>query len=171
MKKIAAVVATMLISATLFAAPKAATYTGTWSLDKTKSEGLPKYYDNVAKHELAITQSDAVLQVNVAVTRSGGEVDRFEFPYKLDGTDATIETSIRTPNGLMPVPATLHAVTLDSGELDITIVREFPMNGQNIKARTTEHWKLAADGKTLTIDKVDETPRGTMKSSLVFTKA
>jgi hypothetical protein len=39
-----------------------------------------------------------------------------------------------------------------------------------VTATTTEDWTLSADGKTLTIKRTSESPRGTQNSTLVFNK-
>jgi hypothetical protein len=39
-----------------------------------------------------------------------------------------------------------------------------------VTTTSTEVWDLAADGKTLTIQRTSESPRGTQSSTLVFNK-
>ena len=43
-------------------------------------------------------------------------------------------------------------------------------DGESFKATTQETWHLDADGKTLTIDRVDEMRRGKFESKMVFAR-
>lgn len=43
-------------------------FSGTWVLDKSKSEGLPRQLDNVESYALSVTQSDQELTVETKVT-------------------------------------------------------------------------------------------------------
>ena len=40
-----------------------------------------------------------------------------------------------------------------------------------ISVTTKETWELSADGKTLTVNREQTTPRGTNTSTMVFTKS
>ena len=49
-------------------------------------------------------------------------------------------------------------------------VSKFNFNGNDVTATTTEEWSLSGDGKTLTVKRASESPRGTQSSTLVFGK-
>lgn len=149
---------------------KPANYAGGWTLDASKSTGLPPYYAQVKSHKLLVTQTDKQLDVAVTVDAGRAEPDKMSFVYDLTGTETTTETSIRTPMGLVPVPTKLKAVVNADGGVSITILREFPMGGQTIRASTQETWKLSDDGKTLTVHRVDDSPRGQMTADMVFVR-
>jgi hypothetical protein len=70
----------------------------------------------------------------------------------------------------MKVPATLKASDAGDGKLQITISRIIPMGESTFKSITVEDWSLSTDGKTLTINRTDESPRGKMESVMVFVK-
>jgi hypothetical protein len=164
---------------TLFAAAALATlvlhatppnYAGNWTLDAAKSTGLPPFYAEIKSHKLTVTQTDKTLDVAVTVDRGNPEPDKMHFTYNLAGAETKSETPVRTPMGMIPVPTTMRAKVNDDGTVVINIDREFPMGGQSIKATTVETWKLSADGKTLTVHRVDNNPRGESIADMVFVK-
>jgi hypothetical protein len=161
----------LLLALPLVAADKPASYAGKWSLDKARSTNLPPYYEEISSHELTITQDEKELIVTATITAAGREADDFDFRYRLDGTPVTTETKVRTPSGNRSVPTTLQAKPADGGGLAITIERELPSrDGATFKGTTHETWRLDAEGKTLTIDRVDESRRGTMEATMVFSR-
>ncbi len=59
----------------------------------------------------------------------------------------------------------------DGKALELTSVRKFTSrDGEQRSSTSKERWELSADGKTLTINRTSETPRGEMKSTLAFNK-
>ncbi|HEX8170283.1 MAG TPA: hypothetical protein VF824_07075 [Thermoanaerobaculia bacterium] len=163
--------ALVLFAVPLLAAAAPPDYSGHWTLSKEQSANLPNFYDQVKTHELNVTQSAAALEVKVTVTSDSHDPDHFDFHYKLDGTPTPTETQIRTPNGPVSVPTVLAAAPDANGELVITIERELTMRGNSMKATTVEHWKLSADGKTLTIARTDNRGGQTMSSTMVFLRS
>lgn len=149
-------------------AKPAANYAGAWTLDKQQSKGLPPYYDRVKSHRLVVTQDEQHLNVAVEVDTGQPEPDRLNFVYNLDGTETKTETMIRTPEGRVNVPTTLKATVGEAGKIQITITRDLQMPGKVFKGVTVEDWELSADGKTLTIHRADDTPRGKMQADMVF---
>jgi hypothetical protein len=146
-------------------------YSGAWTLDKARSPGLPPMYASVRGQRLSVTQSDARLVVDVEVQAQAAQPERFSFAYSLDGAETTATTRIRTPDGTMDVPTRLRARHGDDGRLHITITRELPLGGQTVTAIGTEAWALSADGRTLTVHRVEQMPRGgEMRFDMVFAR-
>ena len=87
--------------------------------------------------------------------------------YQLDGKETTSESS-----GARPFLSTFKAEWKDDGKaLELTSVRKFTnRDGEQRSSTSKERWELSADGKTLTINRASETPRGEMKSTLAFNK-
>lgn len=162
---------TLLAALLLFAAhSQAASFAGSWAIDKGQSTDLPPFYVDVKTHSLNITQDAQKLDVSIEITSDAHEPLRNTYHYTLDGIAAKTETQVRTPDGLKNIPTTLTA-TPEKDALKITIERELPLpNGETMKGKTSETWHLSEDGKSLIIDRVDESRRGTMSSKLVFTK-
>jgi hypothetical protein len=86
--------------------------------------------------------------------------------YSLEGKETTVEMD--GPNGKMPV---IYKGTQEAdGTLKLSTSRTFNGGMGEITMTTKETWTLSTDGKTLTIDRENTTPRGVQTSKLVFTK-
>ena len=167
----------------VFAAPAAqANFAGTWALDKSKSADLPQQWSNLESLTLTITQDAQQLNVasemkmaadaNAGGGGTGGGRGRGmgAFPpsatYKLDGTETTADAT-----GGRGGTSTLKAAWKDDGKtLELKRVSKFNFQGNDVTVTTNEDWSLSADGKTLTVKRTSESPRGTQSSTLVFDK-
>ena len=152
-------------------APKPVNYSGSWTLDKARSSGLPSYYQQVRSHRLEIDQRGWRLDVAVSVDIGGAAPDTMRFVYAMDGKETRARTPVRGPNGMMLVPTVMHATVSPDRQVHITIERDIAMSGRTIHAVSKEDWQLATDGTTLTIHRSDDTPRGTTQSEMVFTRS
>lgn len=162
------------------AAPAApANFAGTWALNKSKGE-LPQQWANLESLTLTITQdaqqltvaSDMKMGADANAGGGGGGRGRGmgAFPptatYKLDGTETTADAT-----GGRGGTSTLKAAWKDDGKtLELKRVTKFNFQGNDVTVTTVEDWSLSADGKTLTIKRTSESPRGTQNSTLVFDK-
>jgi hypothetical protein len=166
------------------AAPSAAqaNFAGEWALNKTKSTDLPQQWANLESLILTVTQ-DAQQLVVASETKMGADANAGGggmgggrgrgmggFPpsstYKLDGTETTAEAM-----GGRGGTSTLKAAWKDEGKtLELKRVSKFNFQGNDVTVTTTEDWSLSADGKTLTIKRASESPRGAQNSTLVFDK-
>ncbi|MDQ6717330.1 MAG: hypothetical protein M3Z17_03155 [Gemmatimonadota bacterium] len=84
--------------------------------------------------------------------------------------ESATETAIRMQNGPVNVPTKLKAEVTAGGGLHITITRTIPMGGQPFEAVTAEDWSLSPDGKTLTVHRLDDTPRGKVDAMMIFAR-
>ena len=177
-----------LLSFGVLAAPALAptNFAGTWALDKAKSKDLPPQMENIDSYTLTVTQDAQQLTVDTKITRKesadqgapgaggpgsgggrGGGMGmgpRGPQTYKLDGAEATLDTGGRGT-------ATVKAEWQDGGKtLKLVTKRTFNFQGNDVTSTNTEVWSLSGDGKTLTIQRTNESPRGTQSSTLVFNK-
>lgn len=160
----------------------ATNFSGSWTLDASKSK-----LDERARIEsmtLTVTQTDKDIKVETATKRlpppeganqgggQGGGMGRGGFgggdgatTYTLDGKETATEIEGR----MGKIPVKLKA-ELDGGKLKLT--RSSTINTPNgeFTSVTKETWTLSDDGKTLTVKRDTETPRGTNSSEMVFTK-
>ena len=162
-----------------------ANFAGTWALDKSKSEGLSPQAAAVESLTLTVAQDAQQFTVD-SKTTMGSQPDAAAgggggqgggrgrgmglFPpsasYKLDGTETTADN----PGGRGGT-TTFKAQWKDGGKtLELKRVGKFSFQGNDVTITTTEDWTLSADGKTLTIKRTSESPRGTQNSTLVFNK-
>lgn len=158
-------------------------FSGHWELDTSKSK-----LDERARIQamtLDVTQTAADIKVQTKTTRTprpdgdaggngggrgmgrGGGFGGGDsaMTYSLDGK----ETTIQQEGPMGSVPVTLKA-KIDGGKLNLSSARTF--NGPNgeISITTKETWSLSDDGKTLTVHREQNSPRGSTSYDLVFAK-
>jgi hypothetical protein len=185
MKKLSlALFAISLMAAAALAQGKS-NYSGTWTLDKDNSTlGGPMRIDGMT---LTVAHTDKEIKVETATKRlppndgppagapgggpgrRGGAMGMGDGTtvYALDGKETKAE--VDGPMGKMPVIYKGGMKT--DGSLELSSSRTFNGPMGEMTMTTKETWKLSADGKTLTIDRVNTSPRGEQTSKLVFTKS
>jgi hypothetical protein len=173
--------------AVLAASAASASFAGTWSLDKTKSQGLSQGMMNAESVIWTITQDDKQITIEAKVTAGqppagappagappagappggpgGGRGGAPAGPrtFTLDGKEATTEAM----GGTNTTKATWSS---DGKTLGLSSVRAGSRDGQEFKFTTTEKLSLSGDGKVLTVARHTESPRGPQESTLVFNK-
>lgn len=181
------IVAFGLTSALVFALAAhaaAPNFAGTWTLDKSKSQGLNPRWQNAESVTWNVTQTEKEITIEEKVTGGGGQGGPGGAPggggpgggggrggmmggggprsYNLDGS----ETSGETGRGKFVRKATVSGDTLEL----VTKTSFQTPDGNEINASSTDKLTLSADGKTLTVVRHAETPRGAQDSTLVFNK-
>jgi hypothetical protein len=165
MRRIA--LACFLLAAAFSAHAASLNYAGKWRLDIAASKDLPpRYASSVKEWLLEITQNGSTMSVDVTIETKDGSSNVQHFTYELDGTPATIEMNVRTPDGMRKVPATASAKLLDNGEIDLVLENEMPMGDHIAKITIREHWALK--DSVLTVHKNDAMPMQAFEYDLVF---
>jgi len=165
MKRISAAVALFCVLIVGSVSAAGTNFSGTWVLDKAKSEGLQGRMANVDQ-EWAVTQDAKTLTVDKSF--SGGEqpIPSQKSTYNLDGSETSMEMT-----GRMPGKAALKAKWQGDGKiLELNSVLKASVQGNDVTITTTEHWELADGGKTLKVHRVQESPQGARESKLTFAK-
>jgi hypothetical protein len=164
-------------------------FSGSWALDIAKSN-LPQMMQNIESMTMTVAQTDKDISVETAIknkfhansempqggrggqggpggpfTRGGGG-NSGKSVYTLDGKETTVE--IEGVRGAMPV--TLKG-KFDKEKLKLSQSRTFAGPVGEMTITTKETWSLSADGKTLTVKRDSETPRGAISAEMVFNKA
>ena len=161
---------------------KKADYSGTWSLDVSKS--TMDRARNIESMIMTVTQTETELSVTTETKRAappadapqggrpGGGMGRGGFGggdsktvYSLDGKETKSE--VEGPNGKMPLALKAKS---EAGKLHLSRSSSFSGQMGDVTITTKETWELGADGKTLTVNREQSTPRGTNSSTLVFSK-
>jgi hypothetical protein len=180
MRKLLCALAMMsaLVIALAVHAAAPANFGGTWTLDKSKSQGLNQRLQNAESVSWVITQTDKDITIEEKVAGGnppaggapgGGGGGRgmggFGGPrtFNLDGS----ETSADMGRGKVARKATLSS---DGKTLDLTSKATFQGPEGEVTSNTTEKLQLSADNKTLTVTRHSESPRGPQDSTLVFNK-
>lgn len=155
-----------IVLAFAFSAPAAASkvdFTGTWALDKARSEGLPPDMDQT----LTIKQTGDRVDVEAKISGGGGEQTVTD-SYVLDGK-AKDFTPALVGGGTGKGKRTSEWTAEGDG---FVATEEATVEGsegtETIKA--TRRWRVSTDGKTLTIEMSFEGPGGAGRSKRVFTK-
>ena len=165
-------------------------FAGTWTLDKSKSQGLSQRVQNAESVSWVITQTEKEISVEEKIAGGGGPggppaggapgagAPQGGGPgggrgmmgppgprtFNLDGTETTGEAG----RGKFARKATLSS---DGKTLELVSKLMFQnQEGTEITTTSTDKLSLSADGKVLTVVRHAETPRGAQDSTLVFNK-
>src|SRR5215213_201538 len=169
-------------------------FAGTWTLDKSKSQGLNQRMQNADSVAWNITQTDKEITIEEKVTGGGpgggpggppasgapaggppgggpggggqgrGMMGGGPRTFNLDGTETTGEAG----RGKFARKAT---VSSDSKTLELVSKVTFQgQDGNEVTTTSTDKLTLSADGKSLTVVRHAESPRGAQDSTLVFNK-
>ena len=140
-------------------------FSGTWSLDKAKSEGLQGQMASIDQ-TWVVTQDAKTLNLEIKFSGGAQEMPSQKRTYNLDGSPTEVEMG-----GQRPGKATLKAKWQGDGKtLELTSERNINVQGNDVKVTTTDHWELADGGKTLKVHRVSESPQGSRESKLTFAK-
>ena len=171
-------------------------FAGTWTLDKSKSQGLNQRLQNAESVTWNVTQTEKEITIDEKVTGGGGPggpppggAPAAGGPpaggppgggqgggrgmgggmggprtFNLDGSETTGEMG----RGKFARKATLSS---DGKTLELVSKVTFQnQEGNEITTTSTDKLTLSADGKSLTVVRHSESPRGAQDSTLVFNK-
>lgn len=174
-----AIISLFLAVMTISAQEKATDFSGNWELDKAKSKLDER--TRIESMTMNVTQSDKELKIATIAKRSappeganrgGGRQGGGGFgggdgtqTYSLDGK----ETKTQVGGGQFAGEATFKA-KWEKDKLKLTSSRNIETPNGAISISTKETWSLSEDGKSLTVKRDMETPRGTNFSEMVFIK-
>lgn len=154
--------AALFMSLTFAASAAKIDLSGTWALDKTKSEGLPPSMDQL----MTVTQKDDKITVETKFTTDKGE-QTISDSYTIDGKET--EYTPKVPSNVTNAKGKRTTKwTTDGFEVLETITGDTPTGA--VTVQTTRKWSLSADGKTLKIDLTQKLPDGTRETKRTFIK-
>lgn len=179
---IAGIIAAFLL-VVLSASAQKGNFAGSWSLDKSKSQGLSQRMQGADKVTWTITQDAKTISIDSKV--EGGQAPQGGAPggggggggrpgggmgpqaYNLDGKEATSDVNFGQATGKLTTKATVSGDTVE-------LMRKTSFTGQDGSERvstTTQKLSLSGDGKVLTAVVHSEGGRGgPTDSTLVFNK-
>jgi hypothetical protein len=157
-------VALLVFTLGLIGAAAKANFAGTWTLDKSKSEGLPP---NIKDQVMTVTQAGDKLNIETKLTTAQGDQDIADV-YTLDGKPA--DFTAKGPGGIEGKGKRTAKWSGDGNAIEVTeeITYETP-NGA-LAVDITRKWTLAADGKTLTVEMNVASAMGSQQIKRVFIK-
>jgi hypothetical protein len=141
-----------------------ANFAGTWVLDKSKTQNLPRQWENATSVTMEIKQDEKQITIETKAERS--QFPSQSLSYNVDGSESIVEMQ-----GRMPGKATLKASwSKDGNTLELSRKQSGERDGNAFTISNTDKLTLAEEGKVLTIARTNESPRGTQESTLVFNK-
>lgn len=184
---IGGLIAALGIAVLAASAAAPASFAGTWTLDKAKSQGLSQRLQNADSVQWIITQDAKQISIESKVAGgqpaagpgtgtgggtgagTGGGMGRGmggPRSYNLDGKEVTTENG-----GQMGGTTAMKATWSSDGQtLELSTVGTGNFNGNEFKSVSTDKLQLSGDGKILTVSRHSESPRGTQDSTLIFNK-
>jgi hypothetical protein len=158
----------IILSAVLVSAQGKVNYSGTWILDKSKSdvsqfvgigEDAEKTQD--ARITMVVEQQGANLKVT-RILKTRGDERKEIHTYKIDGNE-TSNTGFRGET-------VVARAFWEGDKLTIVSTRTMRVLTKDISAESRGVWSLSPDGKTLTIAAQVNSPRGEQRVKAVFDK-
>ncbi len=137
-------------------------FSGTWVLDKAKSDFQMGRGGGTPDITLKVKQTGDTIKVNEQFSSEMGSRDR-AYTLKINGEEQQIQ-------GFMGRPATATA-QWDGSKLVVSTTMSFERQGQKMEMASDDTWSLSQDGKVLTIDTTMESSFGTRTSKRVFDKS
>jgi hypothetical protein len=170
-------------------------FAGTWTLDKSKSQGLNQRLQNAESVTWNVTQTDKEITIDEKVTGGGpaggpGGPPSGGAPAGGPPGGGPAGGGGRGMGGGMMGPRTFNLdgsettgdmgrgkfarkATLSSDGKTLELVSKITFqtqDGNEVTTTSTDKLTLSADGKTLTVVRHSESPRGPQDSTLVFNK-
>jgi hypothetical protein len=157
-----------VIAALMFSLPANAAaptnFAGTWVLDKSKTQNLPRQWENATSVTMEIKQDEK--QITIETKAEGSQFPSQPMSYNFDGSESIVEMQGRRPG-----KATLKALwSKDGNTLELSRKQSGEFNGNAVTIANTEKLTLTEEGKVLKIARTNESPRGTQESTLIFNK-
>ncbi|MCA1575783.1 MAG: hypothetical protein LC794_00305 [Acidobacteria bacterium] len=158
-----AAAAALVIAVCVAVASAKADFSGTWILDKTKSEGLPPGLNQT----MTVVQTGDKLSLETKLINDEGERVVSD-SYMLDGKEA--EFTPQTPNG--PAGKGKRTAKWSADGNGIEVIENSTFDGPEgpVNIQMTRIWTLSADGKTLKIDLTADGPNGKQQVKRTFVK-
>jgi hypothetical protein len=153
----------LVLSLSLSMAAAKANFSGTWALDKSRSEGLPPGMDQI----MTVVQTEDKINLETKVTTAEGEQTVAD-SYTLSGGET--EFTPRGPNGMTGKGKRTAKWSTDGNGLDVSEEATFETPEGPVTVQATRKWMIAADGKTLTIEMKVKDPNGARESKRTFVK-
>jgi hypothetical protein len=139
-------------------------FAGTWVLDKSKTQNLPRQWENATSVTMEIKQDEK--QIIVETKAEGSQYPSQPLGYNLDGSESIVEMQGRRPG-----KATVKASwSKDGNTLELSRKQSGEFNGTAFTMTNMEKLTLAEGGKVLKIARTNVRPDGTQESTLVFNK-
>jgi hypothetical protein len=146
----------------VFAAGKP-NFTGTWVMDKSRTEGVPPGVEQT----MTLTQTEDKLVLNNKISTDDGE-NVVNDTYLINGKEVefTQKVNEQESKGKRTAKWLADGSGFESSE---QIERE-TADGTKITQQVTRRWVMSADGKSFTVEMTINGPNGTQQTKRTFVK-
>lgn len=140
-------------------------FSGTWTLDRSRSEGLAPGMEQT----MTIKQSGDRLEMDMKITGGPQGNEEIKDEFILDGKEMDYKPTVMKG---IEVNRAKRTSRWSADGLGFDISEDTTVDGPDgqVNFKITRHWQLSEDGKTLTIDMTVEGPRGARKSKRVYAR-
>ena len=172
-------------------------FAGTWTLDKSKSQGLNQRLQNAESVTWNVTQTEKEITIDEKIAGGGGpggppsggapaaggppaggapgggQGGGRGMGGGMGGGPRTFNLDGSETTGEMGRGKFARKATLSSDGKTLELVSKVTFqtpDGQEVTTNSTDKLTLSADGKSLTVVRHSESPRGAQDSTLVFNK-
>ena len=139
-------------------------FSGTWTLDKSRSEGLP---EALKDQVITVTQTGDRINIESKITMEQGEQNVSDV-YTLDGKPADFTS--KGPGGIEGKGKRTAKWRADGNSIEVTEAITYDTPQGPVAVDITRTWALSADGKALTIDMNISSPMGAQQIKRVLVK-
>jgi hypothetical protein len=136
----------------IFAAQKI-NFSGKWTMDRSRSEGLPPETDQV----MTVTQSGDQLSVETKIYPENFPYYTVDDKYVIDGKEGSFE--VNRPDGQKAKGKRTARWSEDGKGIEIVEEVSFDSPQGPVKIETKRKWALLDDGKTIVIELDQKGPR------------
>lgn len=156
--------AALLLMCAGAAAAQKVDFSGTWALDKSRSEGLPPGMDQT----MTVKQTGDRIDVEAKVSGAQG-TQEVKDQFILDGKETDFTPPLMRRD-LTAKGRRTSKWSADGKGMDVTETATIEGEEGTETLKATRHWQLSDDGKTLTIEMTFDGPQGTRKTKRVFVR-
>lgn len=153
----------VLIALTVVMAADKANFSGTWTMDQSKSEGLPPDVEQVMK----VSQADDKIMLETKVVTDEGSFTISD-SYTLNGKEADFVP--QTPQGPNGKGKRTAKWTADGAGIEVKEEATFETPEGSVTQQMSRKWTLSADGKTLVIELDNKGLQGNVHTKRTFVK-
>ena len=164
MKRMLAVgsLAGIVLSLSVGIAAAKANFSGTWVMDKSRSEGVPPDMEQT----MTVTQTDDTLNVETKVVSDQGD-QTITGTYTFNGQETAYTPKRGGAEGRGKRTAKW---TADGNGFEVAEEEQFDAPNGEVTFQFARKWALLPDGKTLTIELEVKGPNGPQHSKRTFVK-
>jgi len=156
MKNTIVLVVVLMLSTALFGAD----FSGTWMLNKEKSELGEGRGSRMAALKMVVTQSEENIKIETTLQGRDGQERVRTRELTLDGKEVTTSNERGE---------TVSSAKVDGETLLLTTLRKMERNGETFEMTSNQKWTLTAEN-VLTVNIKSESPRGERELKLVYDK-